>query len=92
MKTTMDELFSEFAKDYTPKAVSLPGMDLEKVAREMDKKLDKLMEKAEEAKEQPEAPEAPKEQPKAPQEPQEQPEAPKEQPEEPGEGGVNEES
>ena len=85
MKTTMDELFSEFAKDCTPKYVSLPGMDLEKVAREMDKKLDKLMEKAEEAKEQPEAPEAP-------QEPQEQPEAPQEQPEEPGEGGVNEES
>ena len=88
MKTTMDELFSEFAKDCTPKAVSLPGMDLEKVAREMDKKLDKLMEKAEEAKEQPIAPEAP-------QEPQEQPEAPQEpqeQPEEPGEGGVNEES
>ena len=85
MKTTMDDLFSEFAKDCTPKAVSLPGMDLEKVAREMDKKLDKLMEKAEEAKEQPEAPEAP-------QEPQEQPEAPQDQPEEPGEGGVNEES
>ena len=91
MKTTMDELFSEFAKDCTPKAVSLPGMDLEKVAREMDKKLDKLMEKAEEAKEQPKAPEVPQEpqeQPKAPEVPQE----PQEQPEEPGEGGVNEES
>ena len=66
MKTTMDELFSEFAKDCTPKAVSLPGMDLEKVAREMDKKLDKLMEKADEAKEQPEAPQEPQEQPEEP--------------------------
>lgn len=44
MKTTMSELFDELIKDNTPVAASMPGMDLDKLAREMDKKLDKLME------------------------------------------------
>lgn len=47
MKTTMDELFSELGKDVKPTAISFSGNDLVKVAEEMDKKLDKLMENIE---------------------------------------------
>ena len=86
MKTTMNELFNELIKDNKKTAVSLPGRDLEAVAREMDKKLDKLIEQ----KEQPKAPEenATPEEPKAPEEnaAPEEPKAPEENaaPEDPG--------
>lgn len=80
MKTTMSELFDELIKDNTPVGASMPGMDLDKLAREMDKKLDKLMEQNKEPEPTPE-PEA-----KAAEEaeqPEPEPEAAE--PEEPGE-------
>lgn len=45
MKTTMEELFTEMSKDNINVSLSMPEMDLNQVAKAMDEKLNKLMEK-----------------------------------------------
>lgn len=89
MKTTMEELFTEMSKDNINVSLSMPGMDLNQVAKAMDDKLNKLMEKMEtkeapeEAQNGAETPEKPTEGNNTP----EEPESPQNGAEEAGGGG-----